>query len=304
MNAGLNATRYPHVLVASRNVVFAQDALLRLTRPFLLDRSVAVVACSLRAAHGGKVERGQFEPGPARGWVSGCQTIEYLRNFLLQRLGWNRIASNVIFPGSTALFKREHVFAVGGFRRDAGMPKLDMAVRLHRGLADMGINPQMQVIPDQIAWSRVPEELAGIARARRGWQRSLWHTLRENLGLFANPEFGAFGLLAIPYFWLAIIIAPFLELIGYAGLVIGIARGALDAPFIVAYLAASVGYGMLLSVWTVIIQALMFQRSGQRTEIIRLFAFAVLESFGYRQIMAWFRASAYFVDRSPSRNHG
>lgn len=305
INAGLNASRYPHALAVAQDIVFEPDALLRLTRPFLLDRSVAAVGGTLRPANGSYLENGRLVSGRVQGWALGCQTIEYMRNFLFQRLGWNRIASNLIFPGNTVLFKREHVFAVGGFDSDISMPGVDLDIRLHRHLTEKGVNPRMPVIPDQIAWANVPEDIAGVARARRSWQRGLGRSLRNTSSMFGNPEFGAFGMLAIPYFWIAIVIAPTIELIGYAGLVVGAATGALDSPFVVAYLAAVVGYGMLLSVWSVILQGLTFQRASRPQELTRLVLFAVVESLGYRQLVMWYRASAYFLDRpQTAQNNG
>jgi cellulose synthase/poly-beta-1,6-N-acetylglucosamine synthase-like glycosyltransferase len=304
MNAGMNAARYPHALAVGGNLVFERDALLRLSRPFLLDRSVAAVASTLRPANGAYVEGDRLVPGTPRGWLLGSQTIEYLRNFRFQRLGWNRLASNLLFPGNTAIFKREHVFALGGFRPDAPHPGLDLAVRLHRHLADTGVNPRMPVIPDQVAWTLIPEQLAAVGRARQGWQVGLRAALRENLALTGNPEYGSFGVLAVPYFWLAILALPYLELAGYVLLAIAIAIGAVGAQFVTAYLAAVLGYGILLSVWTVILQAVASERTGGLRDVGRLFFFAVVESLGYRQAMQWYRATAFFADRTPTPNHG
>lgn len=304
MNAGMNAARYPHALAVGGNLVFERDALLRLSRPFLLDRSVAAVASTLRPANGAVVENGRLVPGTPRGWLVGSQSIEYLRNFRFQRLGWNRLASNLIFPGNTAIFKREHVFAVGGFRTDVPIPGLDLAIRVHRHLTDTGVNPRMAVIPDQVAWTLIPQTLATVGRARQRWQRGVWKALRANLVVCANPEYGAFGMLAIPYLWIAILVLPFLELAGYVGLVAGAAAGVLDAPFIGAYLAAVIGYGILLSIWTVILQAVAAERAGGLRDTGRLFFFAVVESLGYRQIMQWYRATAFLADRTPTPTNG
>jgi cellulose synthase/poly-beta-1,6-N-acetylglucosamine synthase-like glycosyltransferase len=304
LNAAINAARYPHAVSAAPNVVFEPDALLRLSRPFLLDRSVACVGGILRPANGAYLEDGQIVPGKIRGWTAGCQSIEYLRNFMFQRLGWNRVASNIAFPGNTVLFKREHVFGVGGFDATVDTPGLDLGIRLHRYLADTGVNATMPVIPDPVAWSVVPDDLPSVGRARQQWVRGLRRSLGRNSVMFANPEYGAFGLIAIPYLWLGIIIAPVLELLGYAGLVVGLAVGALDSSFAFAYLAAVVGFGILLSVWTVVFQAVSFQRDDRPSDIVRLLMYAVLESLGYRQIIALYRTAAHFVDRQPPNPNG
>ena len=299
MNAGINAARYPHALATGRNIIFERDALLRLTRPFLLDRDVVAVGSTLRPANGARVDGGRIVPGTVSGWVVGSQTIEYLRNFLFQRLGWNRVASNLLFPGNTTLFKREHIFALGGFRRDLYAPGLDLVIRLERHLADRGINPRTPVIPEQVAWTTLPTSIETVARARRRWQHGLLAAFRRNRGVLGNPEFGTFGLVALPYTLVAVIVAPFAELAGYVLLVAGILTGVVSAGFVLAYLAAVLGYGILLSVWTVILYALTFERSESRSSIPRLLGFAIVESLGYRQLMAWYRATALFIARTP-----
>lgn len=297
LNAAINAARYPHVVSAGSGVMFEPGALLRLSRPFLLDRSVACVGGIMRPANGAHLENGRLLPGSARGWTVGCQTIEYLRNFMFQRLGWNRVASNLVFPGNTVLCKREHILGVGGFDATDETPGLDFSVRLHKYLTDIGVDATMPVIPDPVAWSVAPDDLPSIGRTRQRWLRGLWRTLTRNSDMFANPEYGAFGIIAIPYLWLAIILAPILELIGYAGLAVGLAIGVLDSSFAWAYLASVVGYGILLSVWTVVFQSVFFQRADQPGEILRLLGYAVVESLGYRQILALYRTTAYFADR-------
>lgn len=304
MNAGINAARYPHALLAAGNILFERDALLRLTRPFLLDRDVVAVGSMLRPANGATVEDGRIVPGPVRGWVVGSQMVEYLRNFLFQRLGWNRVASNLLFPGNTTLFKREHVFAVGGFRTDIPAPGLDLTIRIERYLADTGINPRMLVIPDQVAWTTLPVSIREVARVRRRWHRGLFQALRGNPGIAWNPEYGAFGLVALPYAQVALLAAPFVELAGYVVLAVALATGAVTGAFAVAYLAAVLGFGILLSVWTVILYARTYERAEGRSSIPRLLAFAVIEALGYRQLVAWYRVTALLAERSPTSSHG
>jgi hypothetical protein len=111
-------------------------------------------------------------------------------------------------------------------------------------------------------------------------------------------------MIALPYVAIAIVVAPVLELAGYVLLALALATGAVGPSFAVAYLAAVLGYGILLSVWTVIVYALTFERSEGRSSIPRLLAFAIIEACGYRQLMAWYRATAFFLNRTPNPSHG
>lgn len=304
LNAAMNAARYPHAVVAGKSVFFERDALLRLSRPFLLDRTVACASGMLRPAIGAHLRDGQIVRAPGSGWVNGCQTIESLRTFVFQRLGWNRMASNFVLPSNPVMFKREHVFGMGGFDPDSETPGIDIAMRLPRFLSDNGINGTMPVIPDPVAWYITAGDARSVGRTRREWLRGLVQSLVDNSGMLVNPEYGAFGMIAMPYFWLGIIVAPVLELLGYAGLIVGLAFGALSASFAWAYLASVVGYGILLSIWSVVFQVIFFPAEGRPGAVGRLFVYAVVESLGYRQLLVLFRATAYFFDRQPNHRHG
>jgi cellulose synthase/poly-beta-1,6-N-acetylglucosamine synthase-like glycosyltransferase len=301
LNAALNAARYPHAMSAPPNVTFEADALLRLSRPFLLDRAVACVGGVVRPSNVARPGSGRSSSGPVAAWAAGCQTIEYLRNFMFQRLGWNRISSNIVFPSGIVLFKREDVSAMGGFDPAAETPLIDVAVRLHRYLTDTGVNGKMPVIPDSVAWSAVPSDVGSIGRSRQRWIRGVVRSLSRSASMFCNPEYGAFGMITMPYLWLGIIAAPAVELLGYAGLIVGLMTGVLDATFAWAYLASVVGYGILLSVWTVVFQAIAFQPSDRVDRFGRLLAFAVVEALGYRQMLALYRTTAYFAERQQGQ---
>lgn len=121
--------------------------------------------------------------------------------------------------------------------------------------------------------------------------------------MLANPEYGAFGMVAMPYLWLGLIIAPILEVLGYLGLIIGLLAGVFDSSFTLAYLASVVGYGILLSVWTVVFHAISFQRLDRTSDIARLMAFAIAEAIGYRQIVAVYRSTAYFAQRKQGQKN-
>jgi len=297
VNAALNAARYPHAMLASQAVLFESDALLRLARPLLLDRTVVCVGGVLRPNNFVLSKDGRSRHTVVAGWTVGCQTVEYLRTFMFQRLGWNRVASNIVYASGTVLFRREDIFGLGGFDPESEESGLDVSVRLHKYLTDIGINARMPVISDPVAWSALPTKLADVGRARRRWIRRLRDSLSSNVSTLLNPEYGAFGMIAMPYLWLGIIIAPLLELLGYAGLVIGLLTGVLDASFTWAYLASVLGYGILLSVWSVVFQAVSFKRADQTGGTGRLLAFAVIEALGYRQVMAFYRTAGLFAER-------
>src|SRR5256886_5213160 len=125
LNAAINASRFPLVIAVDADTLIEPDALLRLTRPFLLGREIAAVGGTVRVANNctvkdGRVTDARVSPKP----IPGIQVVEYLRAFLFGRLGWNRLGGNLIISGAFGLFRKEYVVAVGGFHTHSHVPDL------------------------------------------------------------------------------------------------------------------------------------------------------------------------------------
>src|SRR5690606_17488899 len=55
------------------------------------------------------------------------------------------------------------------------------------------------------------------------------------------------------------------------------------------FLAAAVGMGILLSVNAMLLEEISFRLYARPAQQVKLFALAVLENFGYRQMNSWWR---------------
>src|SRR5213076_2576912 len=113
LNAAINASRFPLVIAIDADTLIEPDALLRLTRPFLLGREIAAVGGTVRVANNCTVKDGRVTDARVPGkLIPGIQVVEYLRAFLFGRLGWNRLGGNLIISGAFGLFRKEYVMAV------------------------------------------------------------------------------------------------------------------------------------------------------------------------------------------------
>jgi cellulose synthase/poly-beta-1,6-N-acetylglucosamine synthase-like glycosyltransferase len=110
LNAAINASRWPLVIAVDADTLIEPDAMLRLTRPFLLGLQVAAVGGTVRVANGSVIRDGRvLEPRVAPRFLPGIQVVEYLRSFLYGRLGWNRLGGNLIISGAFGLFRKEYL---------------------------------------------------------------------------------------------------------------------------------------------------------------------------------------------------
>ncbi|HEY7193224.1 MAG TPA: glycosyltransferase [Gemmatimonadales bacterium] len=294
LNAAINASRFPLVIAVDADTLIEPDALLRLTRPFLLGREIAAVGGTVRVANNCTVTDGRVTDAcvPAR-IIPGIQVVEYLRAFLFGRLGWNRLGGNLIISGAFGLFRKEYMLAVGGYRTSSIVEDLDVVVRMHRHLRTNKIKYEMPFIPDPVAWTEVPESFTILSRQRERWHRGLIAAMWQYKGMLFNPRYGRIGLLAMPFFIFGEMLAPVVELLGYLITIVGLASGMVNVSFALLFVLVAWGYGMLLSIWAVVLEEVSFRRYRRFGDLFRLLLFAALENFGYRQLTVWWRLKAF-----------
>ena len=295
LNAAMNAARYPYVLACDADTLIEPDALLRLARPFLLGTSVAAVGGTIRVANSCVIEDGRVVSVRVdRRWLPGIQVVEYLRAFLFGRLGWNRLGGNLIISGAFGLFRREYLIAIGGYRVGSVAEDMDLVVRLHRYLREKKLPDLMPFIPDPVAWTEVPTSRKILGRQRERWHRGLIETMFAHRDLLFNPRYGSVGMIAMPFFVFGELLAPVIELLGLIAAVGGALFGLVDLHFAWLFLVVALGYGLMLSVWAIVLEELSFRRYPRVSDFFRMLGYAVIESFGYRQMTVCYRLKAFW----------
>jgi hypothetical protein len=88
-------------------------------------------------------------------------------------------------------------------------------------------------------------------------------------------------------------LAPVIELLGYLITIAGLAFGLVNVSFALLFVLVAWGYGMLLSIWAVVLEEVSFRRYRRFSDLFRLLLFASLENFGYRQLTVWWRLKAF-----------
>jgi cellulose synthase/poly-beta-1,6-N-acetylglucosamine synthase-like glycosyltransferase len=295
LNAAINASRFPLVIAVDADTLIEPEALLRLTRPFLLGRQLAAVGGTVRVANGCTVADGRvIDARVPRRFLPGVQVVEYLRAFLFGRLGWNRLGGSLIISGAFGLFRKEYLHAIGGYRTTSVVEDLDLVVRLHRHLRQRKIRYEIPFIPDPVAWTEVPESGRILSRQRERWQRGLIAAMWLYKGMLFNPRYGRVGLIAMPFFTFGEMLAPLVEVVGYVITLGGFYLGMINTSFALLFVFVAWGYGMLLSLWAVVLEEASFRRYGRLGDVARLLLYATLENFGYRQRTVWWRLKAFW----------
>lgn len=290
LNAGLNCATGQLVCAIDADTLIEPDALLRIVRPFLEHEDVVAAGGTIRVANGSQVRDGRvLDARVSRGWLAGCQTVEYLRAFLFGRLGWNGLGGNLIISGAFGLFRREAMLDVGGYAHDTVGEDMELVADLRRHGHEAGTARRVHFVPDPVAWTEVPETLRVLGRQRDRWHRGLAGVLRRHRRMFANPRYRALGLVVLPYFVVVELLGPVVEALGLLAVLAGLGIGAVDRTFAVLFLTVAYGWGLLLNVAVLVLEELTYRRYQRRSDLFLLLVWSVVEGIGYRQLTVFWR---------------
>jgi cellulose synthase/poly-beta-1,6-N-acetylglucosamine synthase-like glycosyltransferase len=290
LNAGLVVATGELACAIDADTIVEPDALQRMIRPFLLDDNVVAAGGTLRVVNGAEVRAGRVvkERAPRR-FLPGVQAVEYLRAFLAGRVGWNRLGGNLIISGAFGLFRREPMIAAGGYRHDTVGEDMELVVRMRRLARERGGPELIVFVPDPVAWTEVPRRLRILGRQRDRWHRGLADVIERHRGVILNPRYGAMGLVVAPYFLFVELLAPVVELVGVLVTVVGLILGLVDVEFALLFLLVVYGLGLVLTALTLALEEWTFCGYGGLRDRLMLLLFGALESFGYRQLTAFWR---------------
>lgn len=291
LNAGLGHARTPLFCAMDADSLLEREALVRVVRPFLEDASTVAAGGIIRVVNGCTVRSGEVTRVrlPAS-LLARFQVLEYLRAFLSGRMGWDALDATLIVSGAFGIFRRDIVAEAGGFATGTVGEDMELVVRLHRHCAERGLPYAITFVPDPVAWTEAPETIRVLSRQRDRWQRGLAEALTLHRTMLLNPRYGRVGMLAFPYFYFLEMLGPVIELAGYMSFAVSVALGWASPQFVVAFLLVAIVFGMALSAAAVGLEELTFRRYPRTLDLVGLFWLAVAENFGYRQLVAFWRA--------------
>jgi cellulose synthase/poly-beta-1,6-N-acetylglucosamine synthase-like glycosyltransferase len=290
VNAGLNAASSPYVCVVDGDSVLERDALLRIMVPILADPDRVVAAGGIvRVLNGSEIEAGRIRRvSLAKKSIEVIQVVEYLRAFLIGREAWARGNMLMIVSGAFGVFRTDLVRAAGGYRASAIGEDFDLVARLHRLLLDKKADYRIEFVPDPVCWTEVPSDLRSLARQRARWQKGLLDVLWPNRDMLFRPRYGRIGFLALPYLWLFELLAPVIELTGFAMVFLAVVCGALSWTFFLQFVLFGYGFATVISIGSVLQEELTYKRYNDWQDVARLVSYCFLEHFPYRQMhMIW-----------------
>jgi cellulose synthase/poly-beta-1,6-N-acetylglucosamine synthase-like glycosyltransferase len=289
INAGLNVATSPYVCVVDADSVLERDSLLRIMLPVVQDpERVVAVGGIVRVLNGSEVEGNHLRARLPKKSIEVIQVIEYLRAFLIGREAWAQGNMLTIIAGAFGVFRTDLVRTVGGYRARAIGEDIDLVARLHRYLLELGASYRISFVPDPVSWTEVPSDLTSLARQRARWHKGLIDVLWMNRDMLMRPRYGRIGCFALPYLWLFELMAPVIEVLGLATILIAALLGSLSRPFLLQFLLFGYAFATMISIGSVLQEEITYRRYSDWRDMARLISYCFLEHFPYRQMhMVW-----------------
>ncbi len=296
LNCGINLARYDLVCGIDADTLILPDALTRIALPFVEDPERTVASGgTIRVANGCTIEGGEVRNvALPKNRVAALQVVEYLRAFLLGRAGFDAIDGTLIISGAFGLFHRPTAIACGGYRHDTVGEDMELVVRMHRMMRELGKPYRVAFVWDAACYTEVPEDLGVLKRQRNRWHRGLIDSLLRHRVMFLNRRYGVIGLFVVPFFAIFEMLGPVIELLGFVAVLVSFATGLVDGWFMTLFLFAALALGVAVSMGAVLLEELSYAAYPRWGELGRMLWLAILENLGYRQLTVWWRVRAFY----------
>jgi len=291
LNVGVNFSHFPYICSLDGDSVLEADAFLKVMKP-IMESNEEVIASggSIRIANGCTIQNGHIlKIGLSKHPLVVMQIIEYLRAFLMGRIGLSKHNLLLIISGAFGVFSKQWVVKAGGYRADTVGEDMELVVRIHRILKESNVNKKIVYVPDPVCWTEVPESTTYLRRQRRRWHRGLFESLWNHRKLTFNPKYGSIGMISFPYFWLIEFLGPIVELLGYMYTIIAVFLGGIYLEFAILIFMLSCIYGSIFSMAAVLLEEWSLRKYPNVSHILTLFFYSITESFWYRPLTVFWR---------------
>mgnify|MGYP000135049858 CR=1 FL=1 len=305
LNAGINVSNYPIITSIDADSILESHSLVRVIMPFIENKNTIAVGGIVRIANGSIIKNGRLiEIGLPKSKIAMFQIVEYLRAFLTGRIAWDAMNSLLIVSGAFGAFKKEAVIEVGGYARDTIGEDMELVVKLHEHFLRKRKNYRIKFIPDPVCWTQVPETFKDLRAQRRRWQIGLMDSLFKHKHMMLNPKYKQIGLIAFPYFFFFEMLGPIIEIFGYILIPVAYILGLLNKKYFLLFLAASILYGVLLSLGAILLEEYTFNKYPKFGQLLKLSFYGILENFGYRQLTTLYRIDGLINYKRKRRSWG
>ena len=216
INAGINVIDSPYFINTDVDCIVEPMAVYRMMWLVINSHVPMIgVGATMLMLNGCKVENGQVtKAAVSSNPLPWFQQLEYMRSFLIGKMGWIANGALPNISGGFGLFDTDVVVKSGGYDPRSFAEDVDMLLRMVTYMKNTGQDFRLGQIPQVCCWTEGPFLPRSIYRQRVRWARGLFEIVSNHRKMFFNPSYGVTGAFTLPYLLLFEFIAPLLEIGG------------------------------------------------------------------------------------------
>ena len=297
LNAGINFAGTELVLCTDADCIIEQDAILKMVRPFLEEGDREIIACggAIGIANDSIIKNGVLKKlNVPLDFVPTVQVVEYIRAFLIGRMGWGEVNGLMLVSGAFGMYPRTRVIEVGGFNAKTVGEDLELCIRLRVHMEKLKKPYKVVYVPETLCWTEAPPDYNIFIKQRDRWARGLWETLKLHKYLFFNPKYRGMGLIFFPYWIFFEFGAPIVELLGIISLLVFGYLGFINWNSGILLFAVVYLLGCIFSTISVFFYVKNFKHYTKPSQVAELLLAAYLEPFLFHPVLVFGQIKGYY----------
>lgn len=304
-NAGLNVAAYPYFLCTDVDCILHTQTLQMLMKPIMVEEKMRVIAtgATLRMANSCEVDEGVLISIKApRKLLPRFQELEYIRSFVLGKMGWSYINAVPNVSGGLGLFDKEVAVKAGGYDPASFGEDMELRMRMSRYVYDNKIDAAVRYIPTTLCWTEGPTSVKIFMRQRTRWARGLLQLMLTHKKMMFNPAYGRVGFIVYPYNFFFELLAPVVEFLGIIYYLFLIYFGLVNWPYAIILLIFVYTYSVMISTLSVLWDQLTFQYYKTWGDVARIASMVFIEMLIYHPLIVVFSIRGYYFQLT-NRKH-
>ena len=318
-NAGINLSSYPYFLCTDVDCILNKDTLIKLIKPFMDEettkikelgepctecgfqhivedyRRVIATGATLRMINSCEVDGGLLiRVRPPRKFLPRFQEMEYIRAFVLGKMGWDFINAVPNVSGGLGMFDKEIAVQAGGYDSKSFGEDMDLITRMCGFMKANNRKYAVRYVPETLCWTEGPVTLKVFGRQRSRWARGIAQIMSIHRKILFNPRFGRLGLIVFPYNFFFELLAPLIEFTGFLYYVYLIVTGQINWPYAIILIVFVYTYSVMITTLALLWDQITFKYYKTWGEVMGLCLMAFLEPFVYHPLILFFALKGYF----------
>ncbi len=295
-NAGLNASVFPYYLNTDVDCILARNTLTKMIKPILNSKvRVIAVGATLRMSNNCEIEEGIItRVRPPKALIPRFQELEYIRSYLLGKMGWELINSVPNVSGGLGMFDKEVAIKAGGYGADSHAEDMDMMTRMAAHMMNNRLDYKIGYIPLSCCWTEGPPNIKILSRQRTRWASGLFQMFTDHRKILFNPNYKRLGMITFPYIFIFEFLAPIIEAFGILFTIFLFLFGYINWNFAPLILLYSYTFAIMISCVVIIWDQMTFKYYNTSREVLTLFLTAFIEPILYHPMIMFFSLKGYY----------